>query len=207
MAWAGARGWRVSVQGRKVYAVPGPLTKSAAVRELADRLGAGTVLAAGDSLLDADLLEAADLGVMPPHGELAATGWAAPHVAVTPREGVLGGEDVATWFLAQVRAASLQPAPPSRRHPRASVTAGGPSGRPDDWRTTMTDAAARAPRRARRSSSAPPARSRSSSPRPRRSVPVDDAAQEQIRSTAVAFVQDLMAVDHRSPDFTEKVSR
>ena len=38
------------------------------------------------------------------------------------------------------------------------------------------------------------------------SVPVDAAAQEQIRSTAVAFVQDLMTIDHRSPDFTEKVS-
>lgn len=38
------------------------------------------------------------------------------------------------------------------------------------------------------------------------SVPVDDAAQAQIRSTAVAFVSDLMSIDHRSPDFTEKVS-
>ena len=119
VAWAGARGWRVSVQGRKVYAVPASLTKSAAVRELADRLGSGTVLAAGDSLLDADLLEAADLGVMPAHGELSATGWAAPHVDVTPRDGVLGGEDVATWFLAQVRAASpaastTVPAAPAR---------------------------------------------------------------------------------------------
>ena len=38
------------------------------------------------------------------------------------------------------------------------------------------------------------------------SVPVDEAAQAQIRSTAVAFVTDLMAMDHRSPDFTEKVS-
>ena len=38
------------------------------------------------------------------------------------------------------------------------------------------------------------------------SVPVDDAAKEQIRSTAVAFVTELMAIDHRSPDFTTKVS-
>lgn len=38
------------------------------------------------------------------------------------------------------------------------------------------------------------------------SVPVDAAAQEQIRSTAVAFVQELMAIDHRSPDFADKVS-
>ena len=43
----------------------------------------------------------------------------APHVDVTPRDGVLGGEDVATWFLAQVRAASpaastTVPAAPAR---------------------------------------------------------------------------------------------
>jgi hypothetical protein len=32
-AWCAPRGWRVSVQGRKVYAVPVPLTKSAAAAE------------------------------------------------------------------------------------------------------------------------------------------------------------------------------
>lgn len=58
--WADARGWTVSLQGRKIYAVPRPLTKSAAVREVARRTGADLTLAAGDSLLDADLLLAAD---------------------------------------------------------------------------------------------------------------------------------------------------
>ena len=32
--WAENRGWTVSLQGRKIYAVPKPLTKSAAVREV-----------------------------------------------------------------------------------------------------------------------------------------------------------------------------
>lgn len=58
--WADGRGWTVSLQGRKIYAVPRPLTKSAAVREVARRTGAELTLAAGDSLLDADLLLAAD---------------------------------------------------------------------------------------------------------------------------------------------------
>ena len=110
VAWAGTRGWRVSVQGRKVYAVPDPLTKSAAVRELARRLDADVVLAAGDSLLDADLLDAADLAVKPAHGELSAAGWTAAHVSTTRRDGVLGGEDVALWLLSQVRAATATPA-------------------------------------------------------------------------------------------------
>ncbi len=63
--WAENRGWTVSLQGRKIYAVPKPLTKSAAVHEVARRTGADLTLAAGDSLLDADLLLAADRGWRP----------------------------------------------------------------------------------------------------------------------------------------------
>lgn len=76
--WADERGWTVSLQGRKIYAVPQPLTKSAAVAEVARRTGASEILAAGDSLLDADLLLAADRGWRPGHGELADAGWRAP---------------------------------------------------------------------------------------------------------------------------------
>lgn len=47
--WAAPHGWAVSLQGRKIYAVPQPLTKSAAVREVARRTGAEQILAAGDS--------------------------------------------------------------------------------------------------------------------------------------------------------------
>lgn len=98
-AWAERRGWTVSLQGRKLYAVPGPLTKSAAVREVARRTGAGLVLGAGDSLLDADLLLAVDRGWRPGHGELADTGWTAPGVVALPERGVLAGERITREFL------------------------------------------------------------------------------------------------------------
>ncbi|MGK5628252.1 HAD family hydrolase [Streptomyces sp. URMC 123] len=97
--WAGPRGWTVSLQGRKVYAVPGPLTKSAALAEVARRTGARRVLAAGDSLLDADLLLAADRGWRPGHGELADTGWTAPGVTALPERGVVAGEMIVRAFL------------------------------------------------------------------------------------------------------------
>ncbi|WP_320775025.1 HAD family hydrolase [Streptomyces sp. CRN 30] len=100
--WAGERGWTVSLQGRKIYAVPGPLTKSAAVREVARRTGAAEVLAAGDSLLDADLLLAADRGWRPGHGELAESGWSAPAVEALPERGVAAGERIAREFLRAV---------------------------------------------------------------------------------------------------------
>lgn len=99
-AWAAERGWRVSAQGRKVYWVPRQLTKSAAVAEIARRVEAETVLAAGDSLLDLDLLTGADLGIRPRHGELAAAGWTAPHVTVTAGVGALAGEQIVEWFAA-----------------------------------------------------------------------------------------------------------
>ncbi|MFI6729984.1 HAD family hydrolase [Streptomyces atratus] len=97
--WAETRGWTVSLQGRKIYAVPGPLTKSAAMNEVARRTGATLTLAAGDSLLDADLLLAADRAWRPAHGELADTGWSAPHVDVTTEHGVAAGEEILRHFF------------------------------------------------------------------------------------------------------------
>ncbi|MFD5077654.1 HAD family hydrolase [Streptomyces sp. NPDC058371] len=103
--WAENRGWTVSLQGRKIYAVPKPLTKSAAVRELARRTGAVLTLAAGDSLLDADLLLAADRGWRPGHGELAEADWTAPAITALPERGVLAGERILREFLREVREA------------------------------------------------------------------------------------------------------
>ncbi|MFJ9242804.1 HAD family hydrolase [Streptomyces sp. NPDC101776] len=97
--WAETRGWTVSLQGRKIYAVPKPLTKSAAMRELAHRTGATLTLAAGDSLLDADLLLAADKAWRPGHGELADESWTAPNVTALPDRGVQAGERILQEFL------------------------------------------------------------------------------------------------------------
>ena len=97
--WCEPLGWTVSLQGRKIYAVPRPLTKSAALAEIARRTGAPRLLAAGDSLLDADMLEAADFGVRPAHGELADVGWQRDHVAVTSATGVLAAEEILSQLL------------------------------------------------------------------------------------------------------------
>ncbi|MFE5815206.1 HAD family hydrolase [Streptomyces sp. NPDC056479] len=102
--WAENRGWTVSLQGRKIYAVPKPLTKSAAMHEVARRTGADLTLAAGDSLLDADLLLAADKGWRPGHGELADAEWTAPAISALPERGVLAGERILREFLKETRA-------------------------------------------------------------------------------------------------------
>jgi phosphoserine phosphatase len=103
--WADARGWQLSLQGRKLYWVPRSLKKSAAVAEVARRVEADVVLAAGDSLLDADLLEAADRGIAARHGDLIASGWRAAHVAVTEHGGALAGQEIVAWFATVARSA------------------------------------------------------------------------------------------------------
>ena len=112
-AWCDQRGWTVSLQGRKVYAVPAGLTKSAAAAEVVTRCGGGPLLAAGDSLLDADLLEAADAAIRPAHGELADSGFTRPHLAVTAATGVAAGAELLGWL--RDRAVAAAPMPVSGR--------------------------------------------------------------------------------------------
>lgn len=100
--WAAERGWQLSMQGRKLYWVPRSLRKSAALAEVARRAEVEFVLAAGDSLLDADFLEAADYGIAARHGELVASGWNAAHVTITEHSGVRAGQEIVEWFAARV---------------------------------------------------------------------------------------------------------
>ena len=65
-AWCLERGWTTSLQGRKLYCVPAPISKEAAVAEVRRRSGAGLLVAAGDSRLDAGILELADIAIRPP---------------------------------------------------------------------------------------------------------------------------------------------
>lgn len=116
-AWCAQRGWTVSVQGRKLYCVPDPLTKTAAVREVARRIGGAVVAAAGDSLLDAGMLAAADLAIRPAHGELHSAGWVCDGLVIAATPGIVGGEQIVLWLLEQARA---QPLPRSRATMRAA---------------------------------------------------------------------------------------
>ena len=100
--WCREHGWLLSVQGRKVYSTPVGLRKSAAIAEVAQRTGATRLLAAGDGLLDAEMLELADAGIRPGHGELAQLGWSRDHVKLTVETGVMAGEEIVRWFSEQV---------------------------------------------------------------------------------------------------------
>lgn len=98
-------GWGMSLQGRKLYFMPESITKAGAMEYIKKRLGASYVIAAGDSLLDLDLLESADYSMLASHGEAVRS--AVPvsgHVHKTEKHGIKAGEEI----LARVAEISLQ---------------------------------------------------------------------------------------------------
>jgi hydroxymethylpyrimidine pyrophosphatase-like HAD family hydrolase len=101
-AWGRERGWRASLQGRKLYLLPVSLDKAPAAAEVATRLGAGRVVAGGDSLLDERMLRSADAAIRPAHGELHVTGFSAPHCRTTVGRGAAAGDEILDWYATQL---------------------------------------------------------------------------------------------------------
>ncbi len=63
-------GWRSFLHGRKLYILPTALNKAFAVSHLQSKLDYEIHVAAGDSIMDYDMLVQADIGYSPKHGEL-----------------------------------------------------------------------------------------------------------------------------------------
>jgi len=103
--WCGQRGWRTSLQGRKLYCVPAPINKESAVAEIQRRTGSALMVAAGDSRLDAGLLDLADVAIRPAHGELESDGYFREHLVVTGSPGVMAGEEILRFFTETARQA------------------------------------------------------------------------------------------------------
>lgn len=128
--WCDARGWTASQQGRKIYATPQPVTKSAAIAEVRRRLVADGTLddsaalcAAGDGWLDTDLLLAADHAIRPRHGELESLGWSAPGLTITADTGALAGVEILRWFGARSGITVPESATPTPRDRTVGVHA------------------------------------------------------------------------------------
>ncbi|WP_318614400.1 HAD family hydrolase [Sporosarcina sp. YIM B06819] len=63
-------GWRLFLHGRKLYILPNQLNKAFAVAHLQNYVDYDMHVAAGDSLMDYDMLMQAAIGFSPMHGEL-----------------------------------------------------------------------------------------------------------------------------------------
>ncbi|TVY03268.1 hydrolase [Cohnella terricola] len=91
----GGHGWNCSLQGRKIYLVPNPVSKGAAVEYVKQLSGSRYVFAAGDSLLDESMLLIADEALAPGHGELFRKyGGKHERIRFTRSEGIRASEDI-----------------------------------------------------------------------------------------------------------------
>lgn len=89
------QGFTLSHQGRKLYIMPNCINKSIALQFVKEQIGASTVLAAGDSYLDLDMVMSADHGFIPSHGEaVQKIDSLPPHISITQQTGVLAGEEI-----------------------------------------------------------------------------------------------------------------
>ena len=103
------RSWRVAHQGTKVYALPDALHKAHAIAHVRERMadepgGVPTLLAAGDTWLDAEMLELADRGWVPAGSGISRSGpppW--PHVTLTGAPGHAAAAEIVGAWREQVR--------------------------------------------------------------------------------------------------------
>lgn len=90
-------GWKVSLQGRKLYAVPVAVNKSDAIIHVRRTVRSEPMVASGDSLLDKSLLESADYAIAPCHGEIFAeqqSGLVKSRYPFTKQSGVFAGDEI-----------------------------------------------------------------------------------------------------------------
>ncbi|MFZ7944201.1 MULTISPECIES: HAD family hydrolase [Bacillaceae] len=95
-------GWRISLQGRKLYFIPKAISKGSALEYICTREGMKAVAGAGDSILDWDFLQHCQYRFVPNHGELAkelARVSGTNNHILTNSRGVAAGEEVLQQFL------------------------------------------------------------------------------------------------------------
>lgn len=87
-------GWKVSLQGRKLYFMPLPICKGEAIKFIQNREGIKSVTGAGDSLLDWPFLKICDFPFVPRHGELAGEQFQESKQYHTENQGAYAGEEI-----------------------------------------------------------------------------------------------------------------
>jgi hydroxymethylpyrimidine pyrophosphatase-like HAD family hydrolase len=94
-------GWRISLQGRKLYFIPKAISKGRALEFICNLEGMRVLAGAGDSILDWDFLQNCEYRFVPNHGELARVLARVPgtnnHI-LTKKHGVGAGEEIIMQF-------------------------------------------------------------------------------------------------------------
>lgn len=98
------KGWRVSLQGRKLYFMPKAVSKGNAIQYIQEREGIATLIGAGDSRFDDDFLQHCQFPFVLGHGELAKMGNMKEHYHMINQVGIKGGEELLRLVLKLVHA-------------------------------------------------------------------------------------------------------
>lgn len=88
-------GWHAILHGRKLYSLPNGICKGRAARHLRERLDVDELMAAGDSMLDVELLLAAEHRWCPIDAELVEMGAVPEGTRLTQHGHVGAGEEIA----------------------------------------------------------------------------------------------------------------
>jgi hydroxymethylpyrimidine pyrophosphatase-like HAD family hydrolase len=94
-------GWKVSLQGRKLYFIPNAISKGKALEFICNREGMEAMAGAGDSILDWDFLKNCRYRFVPRHGELLKVKGPAD-ITLTNQLGVCAGEEILQLFLKEI---------------------------------------------------------------------------------------------------------
>lgn len=86
--------WNYCIQGKKLYIIPKQITKANAVKFLKDKLNDDCLIVAGDSLMDQDMLDIADIPMVPKHGELYQKYNYNRDNIIYAREGIFAADDI-----------------------------------------------------------------------------------------------------------------
>lgn len=97
------QGYEVMITGRKIYLVPTALTKWKALEFLINRTGADFTIAAGDSLMDLEMLTHSHIGITPRHGEIVHEGKVPFNTLITPSEGIQAGLEILQMVAKHVK--------------------------------------------------------------------------------------------------------
>jgi hydroxymethylpyrimidine pyrophosphatase-like HAD family hydrolase len=100
-AHAASYGWRLSLQGRKLYFIPKVISKGNALEFICEREGMEAFAGAGDSVLDWDFLQKCRYPFVPKHGELKEH-VDASFITLTNKLGISAGEEILKNFRASI---------------------------------------------------------------------------------------------------------
>lgn len=79
--------------GNKCYLIHNAISKWEALKYVAERLGEKEIIAAGDSLMDLEMVQKANIGITPLHGEIVEKK-REKDLIVTEKSGVMAGEEI-----------------------------------------------------------------------------------------------------------------